>query len=70
MEHENELELARQRLREPQLLVRALTELEVRAGDDQDGSFDGYGVVWDVIDSYGTSFAPGTFGRGGLDQQL
>lgn len=65
-----EQELARAAMREPSLMVRSLVDLDVRAAEGQDGTFDGYACVWDVIDAYGTSFRPGSFTRGGLDQSL
>lgn len=34
------------------------------------GTFEGYACLWNVRDSYGTTFAPGCFGAGGLDADL
>lgn len=40
------------------------------AGDaDDEGTFEGYGSIFDVVDSYGTRMLPGCWGRGGLDEQ-
>lgn len=47
--------------------VRALQQLELRADTGDEGTFDGYACVWDVRDSYGTSFRRGSFAQGGLD---
>ena len=51
----------------PGMETRMLQSLQLRAGDDQDGTFEGYACVWDVTDSYGTTFRQGCFGAGGLD---
>lgn len=48
--------------------TRAMQELQIRAGSDGDGTFEGYACVWDVVDSYGTQFRRGSFIEGGLDQ--
>jgi HK97 family phage prohead protease len=48
--------------------TRALQQLDLRAADNQDGTFSGYACVWDVVDSYGTTFRRGCFLEGGLDQ--
>lgn len=34
------------------------------------GVFEGYAMLWDTTDAYGTRFAPGSFGAGGLDGGL
>lgn len=52
----------------PSLQTRGLQQLQLRAADSEDGTFDGYACVWDVIDSYGTTFRRGSFIEGGLDQ--
>lgn len=52
----------------PGLQTRGLTELTVRAAAADDGTFEGYACVWDVVDSYGTTFRQGSFVEGGLDQ--
>lgn len=49
------------------LQTRALQQLTVRAKDDEEGTFEGYGCVWDVVDTYGTTFRRGCFTEGGLD---
>ena len=38
-------------------------DLKIRAadGDDSDGIFEGYAVVWDSVDSHGTRFKKGSF---------
>lgn len=41
-------------------------DLRAAAGTDS-GTFEGYACVWDVVDAYGTTFAPRCFGAGGLD---
>lgn len=53
------------------VLTRGLVDpdgqpLSLRAQAEQ-GTFEGYACVWDVVDSYGTTFARGCFGAGGLD---
>lgn len=51
--------------------VVATGQLDLRAAGDSDtGAFEGYAVLWDVTDSYGTRFAPGCFSAGGLDEDL
>lgn len=52
-----------------QLQTRALQALQMRAGDGEAGTFEGYACVWDVEDSYGTTFQRGCFSRGGLDPE-
>jgi HK97 family phage prohead protease len=55
----------------PGLQVRHLIDLNVRADDGPEvGTFDGYACVWNVVDSYGTTFKPGCFREGGLDQSM
>lgn len=46
--------------------------VDIRAAAQPDGSgtFEGYACVFDVTDAYGTRFAPGCFGAGGLDADL
>lgn len=63
----DERAMAEQQLGVPGLQVRHVQQLQVRADATDEGTFDGYACVWDVVDSYGTTFAPGCFGRGGLD---
>lgn len=46
-----------------------VTSLDLRAAAD-DGTFEGYACVWDVQDSYGTTFKQGCFEKGGLDESL
>lgn len=48
------------------LLDRDGAPLSLRAQAEA-GTFEGYACVWDVVDSYGTTFARGCFGAGGLD---
>ena len=53
----------------PPSLQHRVTALDLRAAATTEaGEFEGYACVWDVRDSYGTSFAPGCFGAGGLDR--
>lgn len=53
----------------PDMQVRALQQLELRAGDDgKSSTFEGWACLWDVVDSYGTTFRKGSFVEGGLDQ--
>lgn len=40
--------------------------LDLRAQAEA-GTAEGYACVWDVVDSYGTTFAPRCFSAGGLD---
>lgn len=52
----------------PDMQVRGLQGLQLRLDDGADGPmFRGYACVWNVVDSYGTTFAPGSFREGGLD---
>lgn len=44
-----------------------LLDLRAAAADAAAATFEGYACVWDVIDSYGTTFAPRCFSAGGLD---
>ena len=45
--------------------------ISLRAAAASDaGTFEGYGCLWDVRDSYGTTFSRGCFGSGGLDENL
>lgn len=44
--------------------------LSLRAAAEQGSGFEGYACLWDTVDAYGTTFAPGTFSRGGLDGEL
>lgn len=47
---------------------RLVAGLDLRAAAaDDSGTFEGYACVWDVVDSYGTTFARGCFSAGGLD---
>lgn len=46
---------------------RLVGGLDLRAAATSEGTFEGYACVWDVVDSYGTTFAPRSFGAGGLD---
>ena len=67
----DEREMAERTMGVPGLQVRQLQQLTVRAeadGTDDAGTFDGYACVWDVKDSYGTTFRRGCFVEGGLDQ--
>lgn len=62
----------------PELIVQTRTlvdasgaPISLRAAAASDtGVFDGYAVLWDVLDAYGTTFAPACFGAGGLDSDL
>lgn len=47
--------------------------IAARADGDEGESatgFAGYAVLWDVVDSWGTTFAPGCASAGGLDAEL
>lgn len=44
--------------------------LRAAADDAGGGTFEGYAVLWDVEDSWGTKFAPGCASAGGLDEDL
>lgn len=58
----------RSSLEVPGLQHRVVPEVDLRvAAAEGEGTFEGYACVWDVRDSYGTSFAPGCFGAGGLE---
>lgn len=48
--------------------TRNVQGLDLRAAADGDGTFEGYACVWDVVDTYGTTFRRGSFLEGGLDQ--
>lgn len=58
----------------PGLHVRSLQRVELRvAGEPADGTagtFDGYGVLWGVTDTFGTTFERGCFDAGGLDENV
>lgn len=41
--------------------------VEIRAIPGSEGTFEGRACVYGVVDSYGTTFEPGCFTRGGLD---
>jgi HK97 family phage prohead protease len=49
------------------VLYRAVADIAVRAAAEDAGTFDGWAVLWDTVDSYGTTFAPTSFTDGGLD---
>jgi phage head maturation protease len=52
---------------QPDALRRTPLGLRVVADDDDgSGTFQGWACVFDVVDSYGTTFAPGCFEAGGL----
>jgi HK97 family phage prohead protease len=44
-----------------------LQQLNIRADDGEEGTFDGIACRYGVRDSYGTTFRPGVFRKGGLD---
>jgi HK97 family phage prohead protease len=52
----------------PDMQTRGLQELTVRADDKGASTFEGWAVMWGVVDSYGTTFKRGSFIEGGLDQ--
>jgi HK97 family phage prohead protease len=54
----------------PGLETRSVAAAQLRAGDNEDGTFDGYACLWGVKDSYGTTFDQGCFSAGGLDGDL
>lgn len=64
-----EAELAAREHGIPGMQVRQLQQLSVRA-EGEEGTFDGYACVWNVVDSYGTTFQRGCFEAGGLDQSM
>lgn len=43
---------------------------DLRAAADDSGHFEGFACRYNVQDSYGTTFAPGAFEAGGLDEGL
>lgn len=51
------------------LVKRDGTPVSLRdaAAEGAPGTFEGYACLWDVVDAYGTRFAPGAFTAGGLD---
>lgn len=55
-----------------QRVVSTGLSLRAAADDDADGSgaFEGWAVLFDTVDAYGTTFAPGSFDAGGLDRDL
>lgn len=44
-------------------------DLRFGNGAEVDGTFNGYGSVHNVVDSYGTRMLPGAWAAGGLDEQ-
>lgn len=58
----------------PTFETRAAARVEMKGIDlrasASDGTFEGYGCVFDVVDSYGTHFVRGCFETGGLDERL
>lgn len=55
-----------------QRVVATGLELRAAAADDEHptGLFSGWAVLFDTVDAYGTTFAPGSFDAGGLDREL
>lgn len=51
---------------ERRLVDHAGQPLDIRAQAEA-GTLEGYACVWDVVDTYGTTFAPRCFSAGGLD---
>jgi HK97 family phage prohead protease len=47
-----------------ELELRQLDAVEWRVADGEDGSFEGIACRYGVVDSYGTTFHPGTFKKG------
>lgn len=45
---------------------RSLDDVEWRVAPGEDGSFEGVACRFNVVDSYGTTFHPGAFKKGGL----
>jgi HK97 family phage prohead protease len=43
-------------------------QLRVEQAEDGSGAFEGWGCIYGVRDSYGTTFNPGCFTEGGLDE--
>lgn len=48
---------------------RTLAGVEFRVADGDDGTFEGWGTRFGVVDSYGTTFHPRAFKKGGLDKR-
>lgn len=46
---------------------RVITGAEGVRYQGTEGTFEGYAMLWDTVDSYGTRFAAGAFNNGGLD---
>lgn len=46
---------------------RTFPRLDMRVGEGEEGTFEGYACLWNVTDSYGTRFVKGAFSAGGLD---
>lgn len=51
----------------PDMQTRSLGELQLRLDTEDGPDFEGWAVMWDVVDSYGTTFARKSFEQGGLD---
>lgn len=49
-----------------ELEFRSLADVEWRVGDGDQGTFEGLACRYGVVDSYGTTFHPGAFKKGGL----
>jgi HK97 family phage prohead protease len=52
-----------------ELEIRALDTVEWRLDDDAEGTFEGIACRFNKVDSYGTTFHPGCFRKGGLDKK-
>jgi HK97 family phage prohead protease len=47
-----------------ELELRQLDDVQWRVADGEDGTFEGVGCRYGVVDSYGTTFHPGVFKKG------
>jgi HK97 family phage prohead protease len=52
-----------------ELEIRTLDTVEWRLDDDAEGTFEGIACRFNKVDSYGTTFHPGCFRKGGLDKK-
>ncbi|MFJ4649480.1 HK97 family phage prohead protease [Streptomyces bobili] len=51
------------------LELRTLADVQWRLDDDAEGTFEGIACRFGVVDSYGTTFHPKAFRKGGLDKK-
>jgi HK97 family phage prohead protease len=52
-----------------ELELRTLEDVQWRVADDAEGTFEGVACRFNKVDSYGTTFHPGCFRKGGLDKK-